>query len=547
MFVHRSGEHEEKKRAEGAAQNGDGSKRNSEPDVPKRVFRYMYVDGNDVNNSFPMFVIALERIYKQDRKTVCAIRVWHHIFDESHSTSGLMRRLMDESQDQLEQQGIAHAPNALRRGNIVNDGKKARALADGFRASEARLEMFAGTQYLRIVTESQWANILNSVCGQTDRSSGRHFVHNFEKIVPKGAYNFRIAYDKKFGSVHPAAPEWLCNAKRAQALSAGLVHLDGSPMNEDHSQVDPNSYWRQDGYFKVPQWVADCNSYHLMTDPSIRNVFDAALPYPVKSADKPGPWLMDLFRKLFAQNADPESSELLDAFNNLMTGEDQTTIRLRRNVAESIATFDTIDMADEDRQALRSACSNGIRSYGMSDEDGDVVEPVQTLKDIAYETSTIHSQVVAPWVHKERQEISEEFEKLNDKSPEGAYEALQTRKVSFMKKHNYVMKDLAELHLARMNTAFNSKAERKTIPKGYRAVYDGLMKELESTTNKSANLAHLFDLQMMDSDRSVFAHVSDWINTFFESDCFSTILGLEPWSARPRTQSRFAPNLHTDA
>ena len=518
----RSGEHEEAKRAEGDAGAQDGVNRNGEKFAPKRVFRYMYVDGSDAANSFPMFVIGLERIFKQDRKTVCAIRVWHHIFDTSHSTGGLMRRLMDENQDQLEQQGIAHAPNALRRGNIVNDGKKARALADGFRGSEARLEMFAGTQYLRITNEAQWLNILNSVCGQTDYSPGRHFVHDFESVVPKGAYNFRIAEDKKFGSVHPASPEWLCNAKRQQALAAGLVHLDGTPMDEDRSQVDPASYWQNNGYFKIPSWVADLDSYHLMTDPNIRNVFDAALPYPVKSADKPGPHLLELFRKQFAQNALPDSSELLDAFNNLMTGEDQTTIRLKRSVAESIATFDTMDMADEDRQALRHACGGGIRSYGVTDEDGDVVEPVQKLKDIALETSTIHSKVVSPWVHQERQAISADFEKLNDKSPAGSYEAANRRKQGFQKKLNDVMKDLAELHLARMHTAFNSKADRKTIPKGFRAVYDGLMKELEEMPNKSANIAHVFNQQMMDSDRSVFAHVSDWINTFFESDCFST-------------------------
>ncbi len=480
----------------------------------------MYVDGGNVNVSHPMFVIGLERVYKQDRKTVCALRVWHHVFDESHSTSGLMRKLMDETQDSLAQQGLAHAPNSLRRGNIVADGRKSRVLADGFHAQDVRLELFAGTQYLRITNEAQWLNILGSCCGKTDTSDGRHFIEDFESKLPSGAFNYRLAEHKRCGSVHPASPEWLCNAKRDEALKAGLVHLDGTPMNEDPAQVDPNSYWSEDGTFKVPPWVADADAYHLMTDPNIVNIFDAALPYQVKSVDKPGPNLQELFRDRHAPGMEVDSNELLDAITNKMTGRDQTTVRMLRAFTESIAGFDSIEMTEDERRTLRMATLNGVRSYGRMDDDADVIEPTQKLVDISHESTLLHREVVEPWAHSERRRIDDMFSALTDKSPAMAHKRALEEKQAFQQRHNAIMKDVAVLHLSRMDTAFNSKADRTTIPAGWRAVYDGLMEELKHMPNNTANIAHVFDMQMMDSDRTVFASISDWICNIFECDAF---------------------------
>jgi hypothetical protein len=515
-----SGSHEEIKRAEGESGSADGATRSGEKFAPKRVFRYMFISDSDPRNAKPMFVIMLERIYKSDRKTVCAIRVWHHIFDENHSTSGLMRKLMEENQDSTSQQGYAHAPNALRRSNIVADGKKARVLADGFNISDVRLEMFAGTQFMRVSTESHWMNMLSSCCGASDASAGRHFVPNFEVVIPPGAFNDKLRDTPKVGSMHPASPEWLLNGKRWEALQAGLVHLDGTPMDEDQSQINTSNYWNDDGFFRVPGWIAELDGCHAMTDPNIRNVFDAALPYAVKNADKPGDSLLELFREQFAPNMAIGSDDLVDAFSNKLTGVDQTTQRSLMAMTESIASFDTLDMSDDERKTMRMATSNGIRNYGRTDEECDVLEPVQKLKDLAYQTCEIQKKVVSPWAHEQRKKLEEKARVLNDKSPKSEHDLLEKNKAKFYERHNAVMKDLAELHLSRINTAFNSKSDRSTIPVGYRAVYDGLMEELKNTPNQTANIGVAFDMQMMDSDRTAFAHISDWIFNFFEHDCF---------------------------
>lgn len=486
--------------------------------MPKRVYRYMYVNGDDPSVSYPMFVMGLERIYESDRETVCAIRVWHHIFDETHSTAGLMRRLMDENLELLSQQGIAHAPNATRRGNLVADGKKARALADGFRATDARLEMFAGTQYLRVLTEAQWLSILNSCCGATDNNpNGLHYVPNYTEHFPHGVYNFRMCEDRVCGSVHPAAPEWLFNAKREDALQAGLVHFDGSVMNVDPSQINPSSYFTSQGYFRIPDWVGKAEAYHLQTDPNITNIFDAALPYSVRSAEKPGPDLLGLFLEREGQGLEDYPNALLDLFNNKMTGVDQQTMRMIRSVTESIAGFDTMELDENERKALRQATANGIRSYGRSDDDGDILEPAQKLNEVAFQSTLVHRELIVPWAHEKRVEINKLFDEAQD---DNDLEYAAQQKEEFQMRFNAVMRDLAELHLARITAAFESKADRATIPIGYRAVYDGLMKELEQMPNGTANLGHVFGFQMMDADRTVFGHITDWINQFFESDCF---------------------------
>ena len=38
--------------------------------------------------------------------------------------------------------------------------------------------------------------------------------------------------------------------------------------------------------------------------------------------------------------------------------------------------------------------------------------------------------------------------------------------------------------------------------------------------DKTANVAQALDMQMMESDRTVFGHMTNWLGTYFEDDCF---------------------------
>ena len=82
------------------------------------------------------------------------------------------------------------------------------------------------------------------------------------------------------------------------------------------------------------------------------------------------------------------------------------------------------------------------------------------------------------------------------------------------------MEELIQLHLAKMERSFNSKIDKESIPAGYRAVWDGLQRELKDMLDGTANIAFALDKQLTDSDRTLFGHMMNWLGVFFEDDCF---------------------------
>lgn len=523
-----SGRHEE------VARNVQNNGRPAKP--PDRVSRYMFITDPDDPISYPMFCFGLERIYEsgddgdeEGTPNVVAIRLWHFIFDEQHSTSALVRELMDETIEERNNAGIAHSSARQRRGGASADARRTRTLAGGLDPASVQLATFGGTQYLRITSERDYMNVLLSVCGESDTSIGRHYIPQMDQALPVGSLNARIRGHESKGGLHPAAPEWAMNAKRPEALQAGLVHFSGEPMNVDHEQLDPDNYFNPDGSFKVPEHVADRHGFYIMTDPSVCNPFDAALPFQMRSADRPGPHLMELYRDQvcpLVENLD--SPELLDGFFNLATSVDQTTVRLLRGFSESVATYDTMDMSDDERRALQKLGSAGFSTYGTS-EGQDVIEPIQKLKDINADTQMVLEKLVTPWAHEKRVEIDRVFSGFqgNGKDNVHAVREAETKRDKFQERYANVMRDLGELQLSRMQTAFNSKSDRETIPAGYLACYDGLMDELKGMPNGTANIAYALNMQLMDSQRSVWSSIHNWIMNFFESDCFGGLL-FEP-------------------
>ena len=294
-----SGRHEEIASQGGDEAPEDGAQRDKKRQkTPERVFRYMYRHPGDMSSSVPMFVICYEEIYDSTRTKVLAIRIWKLIFDQEHSDSELMRKLMDENHDQWSQAGVAHAPNASRRPGLVNEHKTTRQIAGSGSVAGARLEYFAGTQYLRIITENIYQQMLPIYAGAGDKGGGKHAVVLGD--LPIGTLNRRIEKDGDGkGGDHPLAPEWVFNAKRPEALSAGLVHLNGEPMDVDPDQVDVGSYFDMGtGAMQLPDWIKDeKQGFFFMTDPSKCNVFDLPLPRPLAGDVSPGEELLGLFRE----------------------------------------------------------------------------------------------------------------------------------------------------------------------------------------------------------------------------------------------------------
>lgn len=512
--------------------------------------------------NLPMIVIGFEDIYNAARESVVAIRIWHFVFDRKHSTSELARKLMNENADEADHSGSAHCPNNQRKTSVVSAAKATRTLI-GASLESAKLELTAGLCYRHVLNESVYKSLLGHYAGHSDKSQGRPPIDLAH--LPAGSLNKHLSSHEEYGSDHPLGFEWVFNAKRPDALLAGLVHLNGTFMDVHPDQIDVKSYfnmptdwppeqtrssWPQEEVakctFRVPNWVGSDvgdgkGCFFFQTDPNQLNIFDMVLPHAIAGSIKPGRRLLELYQERFyadCAHLAVDSPLLLSRFNNTMTGRDQWMLQQITSLADSIVNYDTMDTSAEQRMDVRSAkkaAARGIASYGQMDGDDHIVEPRQVLKEHAFTTSNVHARLIAPWVAETRHSMAQEEERLRDvrdKDGNKLYEdadyatddhfrELRARRTKFDLRHTECMRELVTLHLAKMERSFTSRIDKESIPAGYRAVWDGLQAELADMPANTANIAFWGrGNQLIDSDRTVFGHMTNWLGTFFEEDCF---------------------------
>ena len=511
----RSGQHEDKQRHSDTG--GDKS------DAPKKcVDRYMFMSPADNNRSLPMFTIGYEELYDPTLTTVVAIRVYKFVFDKTHSDSELFEKLSEENLSTFNSACLAHTQSKTRHKNLLNEQKHVRL------HSCATLEKHAGTQYHNIHTLAHWLSNLTSYGGEHNvHHNGRPFFD--ARQLPIGMINKDISADPVLGGRHPLAPEYVFNAKRERALSAGLVELNNEIIEVHPDFLNPRKYWKRDGVFKPPAASRNSGGFFLLGDPSVTNVFDAPLPRPIYGAASPGVRLLELYEERNPEEvskAGGTSSAVCDCFNNMMKEQDPLAVELQRCMAETAITYDTIDVPDHMR-------NNDYRHYGERDmsDNAYIIEPVQFFKTLQHETRRVLSELIQGW-RKDREtlrnskydEIIAMRDKKNDVTDDD-YAASDMQPVRDIEnetnqKNCEVMKALILLHLSRAEEALNSQLQRKTIPSGYLAMYDGLQAELAKMPNRTATIAWAQDVSLTFSDMSSFAHTHMWLGAFWEKDTF---------------------------
>ena len=501
------------------------------------MHRYAWVLPTDNNVTMPMFTIAYEELYDKDLLQVTAVRIYKFVFDKKHSDSELCRRLLDENRDTFVNAGVAHAPNVARRKGLVTEQKQARAQMGGI-SGGSNLEEYAAMQYAGIINEEVWFRRLVSYGGRNMHNEGRPFID--DAALPNGVNNKRISSDPVVGGTHPYSPEYVFNARRAQALRAGLVDLETSELIDVHPDfLNPEGYWTDSGEFMLPFASEKKGGFFFLVNPYVTNIFDVALPRPVYGSACAGPNILSLYRETFYQELEDSggtNASLLDAFNGMMTQKDPTTQAMEKQMAETILTYDSIDSTEMDRK--------GLRHYGEVDTKNNfIIEPRQCLKDLQQETRRVLEVLVQPWLKKRERLRADLNTKLQtdpssstcrdiDYYDDGMKE-LRDFESATTKRHFEVMKDLICLHLNRIEDAMQSKIERENIPQGYLAMYDGLQKALSKMPNKTANVAFAHDVALQFDDVSSFAQINLWLGEFWEKDCFSNVLHPNSHSTYP--------------
>lgn len=560
-MLFRSGAHEELQRANGEADEDTGQSENdAKIKKPSRVHRYAFMLPTDNNVTVPMFTIAYEELYNAELTQVTCIRIWKFVFDKSHSDSELARKLLDENRDTFANAGVAHAPNVTRRKQLVLEQKQNRQQTGGM-GGAGQLEYFAGMQYVGIHNEQIWFERLKSYGGYNMHNQGRPFFDEAE--LPKGTSNKRIQPDLVKGGTHPYSPEYVFQAKRAMSFMAGTIDLNtNKPLDIHEDFLDPSKYWTDSGDFILPSVSLKSDGFFFMVNPYITNIFDASLPRPIYGSACAGPHLLKLYRECFYDEIKAmggTSALVSDCFNAMMTQQDQAALDMAKQMSETMLSYDSIDATDVERKELRH--------YGEVDSNNSfIIEPRQTMKKIAQETRRVLSDLIQPWI-KTRAELrtlehaklklkkkhmrkhglssTDDVEDDQDDGDDGddggsdgdhmecdyhdhVMKGVREIEDATTERHCSVIRDLVCLHLSRIEQAFRSKTERDTIPQGWIAMYDGLQAEICKMPNETASIAFAHDVKLQFDDISSFAHVNLWLGEFFEHDCFSTRLRLEP-------------------
>jgi hypothetical protein len=462
------------------------------------------------------------------------------VFDAAHSDSELWRKLMDENRETKFAAGVAHSQCGSRKKNLVEEQKQHRIMTGGL--SKGQLEYYAGTQYPRITTESDLIEALKSCAGRSMHNEGLCTCNMAE--LPPGLCATRIKQDSVLGGTHPLAPEYQFNAKRRKALAAWLVDFDGKPIDVHPHFLDPQRYFTDDGFFRLPEPSKKKGGFFFCIDPAVTNVFDLPLPRPIYGAAVPGPQLLALYKeeKLDSEEEDSRAS-VADLFTNFMTGKDAEHLEMEKQAGEAVMTFDGIGLTEAERKDLRH--------YGEMDEQkAYIIEPRQKIKECQMEARRVDSELVQPWLSKRRALREEVYQQVVlDAKAEGIdpadldyheerMQAVREVDEETQYRHCAVMKDLVRLHLSRIEAAFDSRNERETIPAGWCAMAD----YLKDTTRKlgTASIAWAFDNELVGVDTSAFAQTFLQIGTFFENDCFSAPPARQP---SPAAASRADPRV----
>lgn len=539
-----SGAHEEiarMKQTEAPEEGGSEEKKVTKPVDSVKWYQMQNPAAKDMN--VPMLLIGLEDLYNSDGTAVLAVRIWHFVFDHTHSTSELAHKLMNENADEFRHSGSAHCQNAKRKVSVVSSAKATQALLGSSLAS-VRMEEAAGMCYRHVTNLSDFRKLLAHYGGKTFNKGGRQPVPLTSDDVPSSMLSKPFIADSHLGCTHPLGIEWVFNAKRQAALQAGLVSIAGVELDIHDDQMHPESYFNESGAFQLPEWVQTVNmhgksSFSIQSDPFKVNIFDMTFPNPIAGVVRPGETLLELFlhEKCPKEEApDKNSTQAVNLLQNFVTNRDSYIQEQIASLTNSIVSFDSFNCTPEQRSdaKLSLLASGGLASYGQHDDGDLVIEPRRVLKEHAYASNQLYTKLLAPYFEKKASEIDAKETAVLDgcggNAPkEGSKEQKQLEKLSRANDRHHMhkkqlMKELVEWHLAKMQRSFTSKMDREAIPIGYKSVWDGLWAELRAMEKDvgvaTANIAQALDYSVQSSDRTVFGEIENWLWTFMEEDLY---------------------------
>ena len=290
------------------AQAGGGQGRKEKSALFDEAHRYVYIPGADTEDEWPMWQMGYEEILNEAETDVTFVGVWLWTYDPTHSTSYLLAQVMKQNQALARsQRAAAQAPDMRHKGHTAEMERRKKA-GMSFKDLNTNFESTVGVQFNRITNMTQYNKLLKNHAGiSVTNKVGKMFVQNFDRHMDCPAGRRVLSGDKEhgFGSFHPAAIEFACNAKRVEGLTFGATNLDGTPGDIHPKFLNPESYWNGD-FFRLPEGTCDmwiCGSVDCVS------IFEMPLPRKLQNQVLPGDELMYLFLEREAQQAQQRAAD----------------------------------------------------------------------------------------------------------------------------------------------------------------------------------------------------------------------------------------------
>jgi hypothetical protein len=463
----------------------NGQKKDAPP--LRKVSRYTYAPHENESDSHQMWQMGLEEIYNDAQTEVIALRVWLLIYDETHSTSALVRKVIDEMRELHDSQRAgAQAPTARSKAHSAETTRRDRS-SMGFDNIGQDLESTAGMQYTRVHNTSDLYTMYDLHSGRTSGSRGRPRYNDFSKVFHCEAGRRKLDGDYKTGcgGKHPLSPENMFNAKLREGLEFGLCNLDGSLPDECDIQTDVNTYFTATGNFQVPQLSRP--NFWICTCPDMLTPFNMPLSRPLQGTVIAGEHLIRCFAE----------KELRDknAKAGVATGSVRwSTLVIDQGIHNRLRSLAT--RRDEHQRKQDTMLANNLRSYDLmtaatsltlgnadvsfnqdagSDEANYTIKTLSMTTRVSREVDRIYEQVVAPWKTHHENELEKFHTELmkakidpsvdvnNDQS-----KLYYSKRALFTRRHYNIKKDLTQYLLRLTRTCFLSAKDAATVPAGYK-------------------------------------------------------------------------------
>lgn len=424
----------------------------------KQMHRYVF---NDSGKCEKMFYICVEEVYNPELTAVAFIRIWKMVFDPQHSDSLLFKVGMAESRRVRSSSGLAHNRASLRiQDNIEEAGSLFSMMSDG----KGILESSVAVQFFNITNEKALKDAIYWYSAPSSYTDGKSPV-DLDNL-PEGWETTHISgVSSGLGGSHPLSPEYVFNAKRAAALSAGQVDTSGHPVDVHPDFNDPSLYFDQDGYFQLPDVNTRTGGFFIVVDPSINSIFDVPIPRRIVDSGSPGENLLELYRKReFANDQALDRKSLAARLEYAISGRDPFKDKMECETTCNAFSFDTMRLSHEKRMGAKS----------LHNVDCCVVTPRDVLKEVREQTNNMVNMLLVPYakeVASETRELTSRRVALGSSWKDDA-DLVQKTEDNMDKRFagKEATKDAMCMHIGRMVECFYTSEGRECVPPGYIAM-----------------------------------------------------------------------------